>query len=91
MIVCSCNVISDGQVRGCLQPGPGCPRTPAQVYTCLGCSAKCGRCARTIRAIMDRALMEAGGDSRAACAAACGSACGLVRLQTTHEPEEVAA
>ncbi|MEE7456481.1 (2Fe-2S)-binding protein [Methylorubrum populi] len=59
MIVCSCNVLSDGQVRACLQPGPGCPRTPAQVYGCLGCSAKCGRCARTIRSILRKALDEA--------------------------------
>ncbi len=60
MIVCSCNVLSDGDVRACLNPGPDCPRTPAQVYTCLGCSPECGKCARTIRAIMDQALAEAG-------------------------------
>lgn len=59
MIVCSCNVLSDGDVKACLRPGPGCPRTPAQVYRCLGCSPDCGRCARTIRSIMDRALSEA--------------------------------
>ena len=29
MIVCSCNVLSDGDVKACLGPGPGCPRTPA--------------------------------------------------------------
>jgi bacterioferritin-associated ferredoxin len=61
MIVCSCNVFSDGDVRACLKPGPGCPRTPAQVYTCLGCSPDCGRCARTIRAIMDQAIAGAAG------------------------------
>ena len=59
MIVCSCNLLSDGDVKACLTPGPGCPRTPAQVYTCLGCSPNCGRCARTIRTIMDKALSEA--------------------------------
>jgi bacterioferritin-associated ferredoxin len=59
MIVCSCNVLSDTDVRACLGPGPGCPRTPAQVYTCLGCSPECGKCARTIRAIMDAALAGA--------------------------------
>jgi bacterioferritin-associated ferredoxin len=56
VIVCSCNVLSDKDVRGCLNPGPDCPRTPAQVYRCLGCSPQCGRCARTIRSIMDQAL-----------------------------------
>jgi bacterioferritin-associated ferredoxin len=59
MIVCSCNALSDGDVKACLKPGPGCPRTPAQVYTCLGCSPNCGRCARTIRSIMDKALAQA--------------------------------
>jgi bacterioferritin-associated ferredoxin len=56
MIVCSCNILSDGDVKACLAPGPGCPRTPAQVYRCLGCSPNCGRCAATIRTIMDDAL-----------------------------------
>ena len=32
------------------------PRSTGQVYGCLGCSAQCGRCARTIRKIMDEAL-----------------------------------
>lgn len=56
MIVCSCNILSDRDVKACLAPGAGCPRTPAQVYRCLGCSPNCGRCAATIRAIMDQAL-----------------------------------
>jgi bacterioferritin-associated ferredoxin len=56
VIVCSCNVLSDGQIRQCLRPGPDCPATPAQVYRCLGCGPRCGRCAKTIRAIMDTAL-----------------------------------
>ena len=59
MIVCSCNVFSDGEVRSCLTPGPGCPKTPAQVYRCLGCRPECGHCARTIRSIMDQALAAA--------------------------------
>ncbi|GAC1336138.1 MAG: hypothetical protein NVSMB26_22180 [Beijerinckiaceae bacterium] len=59
MIVCSCNILSDGDVRACLNPGPGCPRTPAQVYQCLGCSPECGRCARTLRAIISDALGSA--------------------------------
>ena len=59
MIVCSCNILSDGDVKACLRPGPGCPRTPAQVYRCLGCSPNCGRCVRTIRSIMEQALADA--------------------------------
>ena len=71
MIVCSCNVLSDGDVKACLAPGPGCPRTPAQVYQCLGCSPNCGRCARSIRAIMDNALAAAASEACSVCPAAC--------------------
>jgi bacterioferritin-associated ferredoxin len=60
MIVCSCNILSDVDVKACLKLGPDCPRTPAQVYRCLGCSPNCGRCVRTIRTIMDKALADAG-------------------------------
>lgn len=57
MIVCSCNVLSDHDVRSAVSTAS--PRTTGQVYGCLGCSAQCGRCARTIRAIMDEALAGA--------------------------------
>jgi bacterioferritin-associated ferredoxin len=71
VIVCSCNVLSDGDVRACLGPGPGCPRTPAQVYRCLGCSPNCGRCARTIRSIMEQALGAAADEACDACPLSC--------------------
>jgi len=51
VIVCSCNVISDEQVRAVAAERP--VRGTSEVYRCLGCSAECGRCARTIRRIMD--------------------------------------
>ena len=54
MIVCSCNVISDHQVRSVTAERT--VRGTSEVYRCLGCSAECGRCARTIRRIMDEAL-----------------------------------
>jgi bacterioferritin-associated ferredoxin len=63
MIVCSCNVLSDKDVRAAASTAR--TRNPKQVYGCLGCSAECGRCARTIRKIMDEAL------AGAACATAC--------------------
>jgi bacterioferritin-associated ferredoxin len=85
MIVCSCNVLSDGAVRACLDRGPACPRTPAQVYACLGCSPKCGRCARTIRAIMDAAL----GTPVHSCSTGCATACSLVKVASAEE--EIAA
>jgi len=61
MIVCSCNVLSDKDVRSAVQAEA--PRSTSQVYGCLGCSAQCGRCARTIRRIMDEALDAAAGVS----------------------------
>jgi bacterioferritin-associated ferredoxin len=60
MIVCSCNVFTDHDVRSTLSSGDNVPRTTGQVYHCLGCSAQCGRCARTIRRIMDETLAAAG-------------------------------
>ena len=63
MIVCSCNVLTDHDVRSTLSDSEGAPRTTGQVYQCLGCSAQCGRCARTIRRIMNEALGAAESDA----------------------------
>jgi len=68
MIVCSCNVFTDRDVRSALESAPARPATANQVYGCLGCSPQCGRCARTIRRIMDEAL---NGPSRQGCPVAC--------------------
>jgi bacterioferritin-associated ferredoxin len=57
MIVCSCNVLSDHDVRVALG-GDELPRSTGQIYGCLGCSVQCGRCARTLR----RLLKEASAD-----------------------------
>jgi bacterioferritin-associated ferredoxin len=61
MIVCSCNVLSDQDVRSAVAAER--MHSTRQVYGCLGCSAQCGRCARTVRRLMDEAL---GFDARAA-------------------------
>ena len=53
MIVCSCNVLSDRQIRNAVSDTQQSVRTAGQVYRCLGCSAQCGRCARTIRKLID--------------------------------------
>jgi bacterioferritin-associated ferredoxin len=58
MIVCSCNVLSDHDVRSAVAT-PQSPKTARQVYGCLGCSPQCGRCARTIMRIMEEALTVA--------------------------------
>jgi bacterioferritin-associated ferredoxin len=63
MIICSCNVLTDHEVRSALAGSELPPRTAGQVYGCLGCSPQCGRCMRTIKRIMDEAL--------GACPAAC--------------------
>jgi bacterioferritin-associated ferredoxin len=59
VIVCSCNVISDHQVRSVAAEHK--VRGTSEVYRCLGCNAECGRCARTIRRIMDEANGAAAG------------------------------
>jgi bacterioferritin-associated ferredoxin len=70
MIVCSCNVLSDHDVRSAVKTAGANPRSAGDVYGCLGCSPQCGRCARTIKRIMDDALT-------AVCPTGCGcSHCG---------------
>jgi bacterioferritin-associated ferredoxin len=56
MIVCSCNVLSDHDVRNAVNGSGTLPRNAKQLYGCLGCSADCGRCARTINTIIEEAL-----------------------------------
>ena len=68
MIVCSCNVLSDREIRSVIDAAPARPATANQVYGCLGCSPQCGRCARTIRKIMDEALSACAGPCPVACA-----------------------
>jgi bacterioferritin-associated ferredoxin len=53
MIICSCNVLSDGDVRALLAAQTA-VRT-AQVFRELGCAPQCGRCTRSIRDIVDGA------------------------------------
>jgi len=69
MIVCSCNVLTDREIRSVIDSAPARPATANQVYGCLGCSPQCGRCARTIRRIMDEALGATG------CQHGCDVAC----------------
>jgi bacterioferritin-associated ferredoxin len=51
MIVCSCNVFTDHQLRSTLANATQRLRM-SQIYECLGSSAQCGRCAHTIKRIM---------------------------------------
>jgi bacterioferritin-associated ferredoxin len=52
VIVCSCNVLSDSQVRSTIASARHCERVK-HVYASLCCTAKCGRCVRTIKAILE--------------------------------------
>lgn len=51
MIVCSCNVFSDHQLREAFA-GPDRPNTVSEVYRRLGDGAQCGRCTRTVVEVM---------------------------------------
>jgi bacterioferritin-associated ferredoxin len=53
MIVCSCNVISDHDIRGAVVSAEVEPCSTAQVYDCLGCSVQCGLCSHSVRKILD--------------------------------------
>src|ERR1700719_1242886 len=56
MIICSCNFLTDREVRTVVITAVRPPTTPGQMYKCLGCRPKCGRCARSISLIMGEAL-----------------------------------
>ena len=78
MIICSCNVLSDDEVRNAVAASDLPPRTAGEVYGCLGCSPQCGRCARTIKRIMDEALN--------ACATLC-AACPISSAQQSESAD----
>ena len=67
MIVCSCHVLSDHDVRNAVNAASDLPRNAKQIYGCLGRNAECGRCARTIQTIIDETL----GDCAEGCCTGC--------------------
>ncbi len=78
MIVCSCNCLTEAQVRESCTRTEGAARSTFEVYKCLGCSPKCGTCARTIRNIMDETLGR--GAACRTCPVAANSACGAAKI-----------
>jgi bacterioferritin-associated ferredoxin len=72
-------VLSDEDVRSAVSASGDLRRTARQVYGCLGCSAECGRCARTINKIIKDAL----GACAKQCAAGCPHAAQHRELQTS--------
>ena len=57
MIVCSCNVLSDTEVRTVANTATR--RTTSYVYSCLGCRARWGRGARTHPELKDEGVVGA--------------------------------
>jgi bacterioferritin-associated ferredoxin len=58
MIICSCNVLSDHGVRIAVATGKPL-HTISGLFRYLGCTAQCGRCARSIKRIMDEPACRA--------------------------------
>jgi bacterioferritin-associated ferredoxin len=50
MILCSCNRITDGEVRASAKPCGAAADRARDVFRCLGRAPKCGKCVRNIQA-----------------------------------------
>lgn len=65
MIVCSCNVLSDHQIRehlgGLEKP------TVGAIFRRVGCQPQCGRCAGNIAALVSEHRASGAGDCRGEC------------------------
>jgi bacterioferritin-associated ferredoxin len=71
MIVCSCNVLTDQQVRHAIATAShNRPPTVSEVYAGLRCRARCGGCAATIRNLREEARAAAALENEAVGAAA---------------------
>jgi bacterioferritin-associated ferredoxin len=70
MIVCSCNVLSDREIRDRLASADRV--SVAAVFRHMGCEAKCGRCVRSIVALVEQHV-----SSGEECA---GSGCGAKEM-----------
>ncbi|MBR0683564.1 (2Fe-2S)-binding protein [Roseomonas eburnea] len=53
MIICHCNVLTDGQIRDAIRAGA---RRPSDTYAACGCRAQCGTCAAELRDIIHAGL-----------------------------------
>lgn len=60
MVVCSCNVLTDAMIKSFLSTSDGCCKA-RDVYCGLGCSERCGQCARTITAMIDARQADSAG------------------------------
>jgi bacterioferritin-associated ferredoxin len=54
MILCSCNIISDRDIRACVKPCGASADKARDVFRCLGRTPKCGRCVRKIQSLFEQ-------------------------------------
>jgi bacterioferritin-associated ferredoxin len=68
MILCSCNKITDRDVRASVKPCGASADRARDVFRAKGCLPKCGRCVRNIQGLCEReaAAKKVEGRSRAA-------------------------
>ena len=64
MIICSCNFISDRDVREAVVTADVGVCSTAQVYNCLGHLVRCGHCSRSVRTILQERRAGLAGISR---------------------------
>ncbi len=57
MIVCSCNFLTEAEIRAALRKPGGADR-PRDVYASLGCSRDCGGCEGSIASMIEEARLE---------------------------------
>lgn len=55
MYVCSCNAITDRQIRAAAKEAAG---SPTRCYLCLGFRPQCGKCLPRVRAILAQMAAE---------------------------------
>jgi len=93
MIICSCNVFSDTDVKNAVE-SELCPQTLSAVYKCLGCSPSCGRCLEAVRAILSESLRELAVNEASCCAMVADAATRPATFSKpvpSLEPDRVAA
>ena len=56
MIVCSCNLLTEADIRTALRQPDG-PGRVCDVYAALGCSQDCGGCAGSIACMVEEARL----------------------------------
>ena len=64
MIVCSCNRLTDADIRAALERSNP-PERVRDVYGACGCAARCGGCAGTINRLINESKAEKENDELA--------------------------